>query len=515
MGRILCVWSPSWPIANWRRRNPSDTPAESEPAEEAPFALVETLRGARRLTAVNVAAARLGLHPGQKAAAALAIVPGLVLADADPAADAEALIALGDWCVRYSPAVAADPPDGLFLDIAGVAHLWGGERRMLADLKARLAANGLPVRLAAADTPGAAWALAHHGPDAVVVVPPGRQREMIAPLPPAALRLDPAAAAQIERLGLRTAGQLMDLPRAPLARRFGAAALARIDHALGRSKEALTFRRPPNPWFARLAFFEPISAPEDLARVAHDICLKLCARLEAEGQGARRFELVWHRLDGKAQPVMVGLAAAGRDAPRIARLFAPKLEAVDPGFGVDVATLTAHDVEPLSARQAWLDAHGEAQTGSGLVALVDRLSNRLGDDGVWRAAAVESHIPERAAARTAPLQAAAPAWSPEAPRPLRLFRRPEPVESVMALLPDDPPSHFRWRGRLHRVRHAEGPERIAAEWWKDAIDDVRTDQVRDYYRVEDETGARFWLFRAGLYAAPGDPPKWWLHGLFA
>jgi protein ImuB len=507
MGRILCAWSPSWAIETWRRRNPSAAP------QPEPFALLETVRGVRRLAAADRAALALGLYPGQKATDAKALVPELTTAEAEPEADAAALTALVDWCVRFSPAVAADPPDGLFLDVTGVAHLWGGEADMLADFQRRAAAGGMALRCAVADTPGAAWALAHFGEDRTIA-PPGGQRALLEPLPPAALRLDTDVWAQIERLGLRRLSQLMEIPRGPFARRFGQGAMTRLDQALGREAEALSFRRPPTPWFARLAFAEPISAPEDLARVAADAAAKLCARLEAEGQGARRFELAYHRVDGKALPVAVGLALPGRDAKRIAKLFAPKLEMVDPGFGIEVATIAAFDVEAISGRQGRIDAGREAAVEEGLAPLVDRLVNRLGEERVWRARPAESHVPELAAVRDrpfAPPRTARP-WERETPRPARLFRRPEPVEDVIALTPDDPPSRFRWRGQLVRVRRAEGPERIGEEWWKGDIADVSVGHVRDYYRVEDDEGRRFWLFRAGLYGET--PPKWWMHGLF-
>jgi len=508
MSRILCAWSPTWAIANWRRRNPSDEPAE-------PFALLETVRAVRRLSAVSVEASRLGLRAGQKATDALALIPELVTAEAEPERDADALTALADWCVRFSPAVATDGPDGLFLDITGVDHLWGGERAMLRDLRTRLAAGGLPFRCAIADTPGAAWALVRYAEDAAIA-PPGGQADLLAPLPPAALRLDLEAAAQIERLGLRRIGQIMEIPRAPFGRRFGQGALTRLDQALGRSKEALTFRRPPTPWFARLAFAEPISAPEDMARVTGDVAVRLCALLAAKAHGARRFELCFHRLDGKALPLAIGLSLPGHDPARIAKLFAPRLETIDPGFGIEVVTLMAMAVEPISQRQARLDAERDVTVAEGLSPLIDRLTNRLGEDRVWRATPVESHVPERSVGRARPLAAPAEvrAWDRTAPRPTRLFRRPEPVEAVMALTPDDPPTQFRWRGQVHRVRRAEGPERIGEEWWTGDIDDVRTDHLRDYYRVEDEAGSRFWLFRIGLYGDPDRAPTWWLHGLF-
>ncbi|MEW5684973.1 MAG: DUF6504 family protein [Pseudomonadota bacterium] len=513
MSRILCAWSPLWAIANWRRRNPrTDAPPD---AAHPPFALIATEQQARRLWAVSPEAARLGLRVGQKATDALALVPELASADAEPEADAAALDELVHWCVRFSPAVAADRPDGLFLDISGVAHLWGGEAKLMADFRTRLSGNGLPFRTAIADTPGSAWALAHHGRDGVIA-PPNGQAELLKPLPPSALRITPEAAAQIERLGLRRLEQLMEIPRAPLGRRFGAATLERLDQAMGRLPEALAFRRPPSPHVARLAFFEPISAPEDMTRVTEDVVAKLCARLEAEGRGARRFEIAFHRVDGKAPSLAVGLSLAGREARRIARLFQPKLETVDPGFGIESVTIAAYAVEEVSGRQGQLAASDAAAAEEGLAALVDRLVNRLGPTRVWRAAPVESHVPERSVRPDPPLGAAtvdAPPWDLEAPRPVRLFRRPEPLEQVMALTPDEPPRQFRWRGRLHQVRLAEGPERIGEEWWREKIEDVSTFHVRDYYRVEDQDGARFWLFRAGLYGDAA-PPKWWLHGLF-
>ncbi|MDO8900385.1 MAG: DNA polymerase Y family protein [Phenylobacterium sp.] len=510
---------------NWRRRNPPPAPqappSPSPPggkgrragaAPEAPLALVETSRGTRRLAAVDRAARALGLFPGQKAADALAYVPDLVTAEAEPEADAQALGALVDWCVRFSPAVAPDPPDGLFLDVTGLAHLWGGEAALTADFRRRLARNGLPVVCGVADTPGAAWALARHG-DGAGLCPPGRQGQVLDPLPPSALRISEAACAQLERLGLRKVSEVRRLPRSQLAQRFGLELITRLDQALGEAPEALAFRRPPNPWFDRLILAEPISTPEDLARVCGDIVERLCARLSAEGQGARRFELAYHRVDGRPQTVEVGLAVGAREAARITRLFLPRLDQVDPGFGVEQVTLAAFEVEALSARQAALAPEPVGQSAVEIAPLVDRLANRLGAERVWTSQAVESHVPERAVARRAPFSPEPPArWDPARPRPIRLFRRPEPIEAT-APVPDDPPVQFRWRGQLHRVRLAEGPERIAEEWWKAPIEAASTTHVRDYYRVEDQAGARFWIFRAGLYEA-GAPARWWLHGLF-
>ena len=467
----------------------------------------------RRLAALDAAAVSLGLFVGQKAADASALAPGLVIADAEPEADHVALIALADWCCRFSPAVAVDAPDGLVLDITGVAPLWGGEAAMARDLVQRLAHNRIAARASVAGSPGAAWALARFGPDQAIVEA-GRDAEALAALPVTALRLESAVAAQIVRLGLTTIGRLADLPRDALTRRFGSEIVARLDQALGRAREGMVYRRPPTPWLARLAFAEPISAPEDMARVTADIAALLCARLEAEGRGARRFELTFHRLDGRARPLAIGLALPGRDPRALTRLFAPMLETIDPGFGIEIVTLTADEVEARGASQRRLDQGGDIPPEEGVAPLVDRLVNRLGDEAVWRAEPHPSHAPERAVARRPALSRGSDGagWSADRPRPLRLFRRPEPIEA-MSKVPDDPPAFFRWRGVAHRVRLAEGPERLAEEWWRHPFEDDRPSRIRDYYRVEDDSGARFWLFRDGLYGGE-DLPKWWVHGLF-
>ena len=465
----------------------------------------------RRLYAVDATAAALGLFVGQKATDAMALVPELETAEADPEGDLVALTALADWCVRFSPAVALDPPDGLFLDITGVAHLWGGEAAMLDDLAARLAGAGIAARGAVAESAGAAWALARFGEDRTLAEP-GTEAALLSRLPAQALRLEPETAAQLARLGLARVGLIAALPRDQLARRFGAGVLLRLDQALASAEEALSFRRPPTPWFARLAFAEPISAPDDLARASFDIAAALCRRLAAENRGAGRFELAFHRLDGRAQRLSIGLSLPGREPKAIARLFAPMLETVDPGFGIEVVTLAADRVEARPERQASLETIGTIAPEDGVAPLVDRLANRLGEACVWRAAPHPSHVPERAVKRRAPFAPAAGGdWVKNRPRPVRLFARPEPVEAA-APIPDDPPIFFRWRGRLRRVKRAEGPERIAEEWWRRPPGESDPSHVRDYYRVEDEDGARYWLFRAGLYGA-GEPPKWWLHGL--
>lgn len=465
------------------------------------------------MAAVDEKAAASGLTRGQTVADALALSPALKIAEADPEEDLRALTRLADWCARFSPAVAVDPPDGLFFDIEGCAHLWGCEADMMATLLARLAEQGMAARAAIADTFGAAWALARYGADDSCLSS-GDHAKRLAPLPVAALRLDPAISSSLRRLGLKTIGHLRALPRAAMRKRFGAELLLQLDHALGAEDEALMFRRAPTPWIERRVFAEGLSAPEDMPRVVEDLVRCLCARLEDHGLGARQFEAAFHRIDGEATRRAIRTALSARDPVRLSKLFAPKLETLDPGFGIEVVTLTADSVEPLTVAQSDFVEAAAGARNADLAPLIDRLRNRLGPDRVWRAAPQESHVPERAYTRIFPLALSTGCgWDTGKPRPIRLFQRPEPIDAI-APVPDDPPVMFRWRGQAHRVRRAEGPERIAAEWWRKPWAQNDVDRVRDYYRVEDERGARFWLFRTGLYGGER-PTRWWMHGLFA
>ncbi len=476
---------------------------------------------------VDRAAADAGLHAGMRLADARALCPDLRTAPADPGADRVALERLARWCTRYSPWTACDGADGILIDISGAAHLFacpeqgrrGGEDAMRDDLAARLARMGITARIAIADTAGAAIALARYGKGGIA--PPGALRAAIAGLPVAALRIAEGTAATLERLGLKRIGQLYDLPRANLARRFGRggakaadAVLHRLDQALGRIFEPVDPLAPVPQWRVHRAFPEPVTDGTALARLLMPLCAALAGRLEADGQGARRLSLSIFRVDGTCQSVVVGTHRPSRDAVHLARLFRERLGVIDPGFGIDLMMLSADVVAPLAAAQA--DLTGRAAHALALAELVDRLALRLGAAHIGRIAPYESHVPERAERRVRGL--AAPDWAdaarpPGPARPLRLLPRPEPIE-VMAEVPEGPPRAFRWRCVRHRVARAEGPERIAPEWWRDR---GATAAVRDYYRIEDDAGRRFWVFRAGLYGeeAASGTPRWFLHGLFA
>jgi protein ImuB len=347
-----------------------------------------------------------------------------------------------------------------------------------------------------------------------LVVPEGGARAALAPLPVAALRLPVEIVHDLNRLGLRRVGELYGLPRAPLAPRFGESVARRLDQALGLVREPISPRRPPEPRTERLGFVEPILAAEDLRRGTRLMMERLCRRLERQALGIRRLELACYRVDCRVERAAIGTSRPSRDPSHLLRLIAEKLERIAPGLGIEAMLLQAIEVEALAPDQPGLGRAGVAAPPlDASASLVDRLVNRLGAANVRRLVPFESHLPERAV-RSLPALAEAPAagtWPHGPPRPIRLLERPDPVEAV-APVPDDPPLLFRWRGATYRVRRAEGPERIAAEWWRDPAA-AGDGGVRDYYRVEDEAGRRFWLYRQGLYR-PELPPRWFLHGFF-
>ncbi len=497
MRRVICVFLPTWPTDLWRRRH------GGPPPDEPLVAAVQD--GPRRVvSAADRAARALGLRPGLALAQAQAMVPGLTVIQADPEGDAAALARLAAWCLCYAPLVAADPPDGIWIDVAGAAHLHGGEAALLAHLRRRLGRAGYRVRAALADTPGAAWAAARClGPE--IVLPPGGQRDALLALPLSALRLDRDTVSGLGQLGIARVGQLLEQPSGPLRLRFGEAPARRLAEALGHAPEPLAYLAPPVEHAVRLAFAEPIGAPETLARVAGRLTAMLADTLTRHGLGARRLDLVFRRVDGLDQSVSVGTARPSRDPAHLARLLIERLATIDPGHGLDEARLSAPRVERLEARQ--LAAPGEAPDPDRMAELVDRLVLRLGPGRVFRKSPVESEWPERAVRRVAALSpATGVTWPADLPRPGRLLPAPEPV-AVLAALPDAPPSAFTWRGTRRRVARADGPERIFGEWW---LSDDEVSATRDYYRVEDESGARYWLFRDSLTR---DGARWWLHGL--
>jgi len=476
-------------------------------------------QGGVRLVAVNGAARRCGLTAGELLANARSKTGDLQVRDADPAADCAALRKLGFWCLRYTPTVmvwdGASGADGLFLDIAGTAHLFGGEAVLLADLAGRLRAFGLIPRLAVAGTAGAAWAVARFGERECAIVPSGGEEKALRDLPLAGLRLSAQTQLLLRRLGFRRIGDLMRQPRAPLAARFGGDLLLRLDQALGRAPEPLSPLVSPPAYRAHVLFAEPIGSEAHVIEGARRLLVELSEDLARNGAGARQLRLLLFRLDGKVLSLTVGLAAPSRDVAHMTGLIALRLDRLpnwlEADCGFDAMSLHVLLAEPMAERQALFVVDDEAAADLGLARLIDRLEQRLGRAAVRRLHPRQSHIPERAVVLK-PAGDALPDWTavrPVGARPLLLLPRPEATE-VVALVPEGPPRQFRWRGVLHHVADAEGPERIAPEWWRRG----EGEPERDYYVVEDMAGRRFWLYRAGRYGA-GVTPSWFVHGVFA
>ncbi len=550
--RILSLWFPRLAAERALRLRREALPL--------PFAIVGDQNGAQVLTSLNPEAEAAGLRLGQPLRDATAMCPGLLTKPADPLAEADFLTVLRRWAGKFSPWVAEEPPASLVVDLTGCAHLFGGEAQLLAEVEQDCAGLGLSVRAGVADTRGAAWALARFAGrrsepartgDAIdqearatrsravkrrgwerggnapggavsnftpqgVIAAPGQARQALARLPLAALRLTPDAVEGLTRLGLSRVEDVMDLPRAALARRFGTGTLARVDQALGLEPEPVAPSRAPLHFAARLTFPEPIGLGGDIAAGLDRLLPTLCARLQSAGRGARRVRMQGFRTDGVIARIEVGLARPANEPDRIRPLLLLKLDQIDPGFGIDCLRLEALETEPVYAVQhrGHADASAAASArqieDTALVDLIGKLGARLGTEAVMRLHPAASHIPEKAALTLAA------AWSdphpapwPEAraPRPLMIFR-PEPVGA-----PEDdptPPARFRWRRRDLATRVAVGPERITPEWWLD--DPEWRSGPRDYWRIEVEGGERLWLY----YAHGGDiSGGWFCQGAFA
>lgn len=475
-----------------------------------------------RLATLDAAALAIGLTPGMTLADARAREPDLAVFEADPHADQDWLERLSDGCARYTPSVAIDAPQGLMLDISGCAHLWDGEEALASAAAERLERHGVRVRHAIAGTPEAAHALARFPSG-----PAPDEDAAVRRLPVEALRLEPESALALRRAGLRTLGDLAARPPAALAARFGEEAIDALHALLGLGHRPLAPRRARPAIRIERRFAEPMGSTAYALRILAEMVAEASERLAERGQGGRRFEALFFRSDGLAFPLRVETGLPIREVPAIMRLFQEKIDSLsdplDPGFGFDMLRLAVPAADPLAPTQLALEG-GEARKEESVAALVDRLSIRAGRARVQRLVPNDSHIPEQAQLALPAIEVRAPAsWATQAEpgdppmRPLHLFDPPQPIE-VMAQVPDGPPHRFRWRRTLHEVTRYEGPERIAPEWWRakdGAIEGESVGRTRDYYRVEDARGRRYWIFRYGLYGAEATHPGWYMHGLFA
>ncbi len=533
--RYLALWFPFLPTDRLRRQGRVPvTGARGEPAPDRrgaqsplpsacdgggqiPLVLVEKQKGALRLADCDQRAVALGLTCGLTLADARARIPDLLVIDAEPEADRRFLDRLAAYCERFTPLVALDEPHGLILDITGCAHLFGGEAALFEGIRQRMRRSGFSLRAAVAGTPEAARAVSRFGPGGLVA--PDTDAQATRPLPVASLGVPAETVLALSRAGLKTIADLADRPSSGLSARFGEAIATRLRRTLGHEDARITPLRPPPDCVVERHFAEPLLNAQGLEAVVTRLIGEAARLLEQRGEGGRAFEISFFRTDGAVRRLGLETGRPSRDAKAILRLYRERIDTLadplDPGFGFDAVRLAVPVCEPLNETQASLD--GRAIEDEAVADLVDRLVTRFGRDRVLRFVAEDSHDPCREAravsATTPPDHAIAwPTPEPNAPpsRPLQLFEPPQPIETL-AQVPDGPPLRFRWRRVLHEIARAEGPERIAPEWWRDGP----AEPTRDYYRVEDAQGRRFWLFRAGLYERDDGPPRWFLHGLFA
>jgi protein ImuB len=490
--------------------------ASLDAPDDLPLVIVEKTNNALRLVSADPAALDLGIGAGLTLGDARVRVPALAVAEANPAADLAQLERLADWCERYTPLVALDPPGGLVLDITGCAHLFGGEASMRGDLCIRIEEFGFKTRAAIAGTPDTARALALFSN--LAVVPTGGDAAAVRPLPIGALGISPDVVTRLARAGLKTIADVADRPRAPLVARFGEELLARLERALGQEDIRITPRRPLPICMSERRFSEPITNADYIRSILRRLAIDAARILELRGEGGRHFEASFFRADGELRRIAVDTAMPQRDPDVVTALFERRLESLvdplDPGFGFDLIRLTVVTAETLVATQNAFDREDRKEEAS---ALTDRLGAQFGPASVLHFMPRNTHIPERAARNTLIAMNAETslewhsivAGEPPA-RPLYLFNPPQPIETL-AEVPDGPPLRFRWRRVLHEVTLAEGPERISPEWWQSTDDEL----TRDYFRIEDSRGRRFWVFRHGLYERDTASPRWFIHGLFA
>jgi protein ImuB len=505
MRRVVSLFLSTWSTDRVRRQL-----GGAAPPADTPLVLVGREGRRRVVLAADAVAQRAGLHVGMPVTTAQILVPGLVVRNADPPADAAALDRLALWMLRYAPIVASDPPDGVVIDATGAAHLHGGEEAMVRAMVERLAASGYTARAALADSWDAAHAFVRYVARPVIVVPTGESAKAVLDLPVAALRLPRDMVEDLRVLGFERIGELADKPRAPLTLRFGPELCGCLDRAMGRASQPIDPVRSADIIEVRRNFAEPIAAPETIARYTEKLVIKLCEALEAKGLGARRLDLLFYLVDNGIEAIRIGTALPVRDAKRLTRLLCDKIETIDPGFGIETMRLAATLAEPLPPKQTNFSLTEEAE--ADVSGLIDVLANRVGHSQLYRFAPVASDVPERSVRRIAPLAPeTGETWPDRWPRPARLLPIPEPIEAI-ALLPDHPPVTFTWRGIRRHVHRADGPERIFGEWWKR---DAERRSVRDYFQVEDEAGERFWIYRSGdgEDGATGSH-RWFLHGIF-
>ena len=497
--RFLTIWFRYLETDYFTRRQPS--------LQHIPFVLSSPDHGRMMVTAINKSAQQDGIYIGMTVADARACNPSLAIMNDQSELALKVLTGIAGWCIRFTPAAAVDPPDGLTLDISGCAHLWGGEKQYLADIHNRLKAFGYDVRLAIADTIGAAWAVTRYAKE-IFIIEKDQQKSAIVSLPVNALRLENETAERLEKLGLRRVSDFIDMPRPSLRRRFGLQLLQRLDQALGVEEEWILPVQPIEPYQERLPCLEPIVTATGIEMALQKLLDIVCSRLQQQQKGLRMASFKGYRIDGKMVQIEIGTNRPTCHTKHLFKLFEIKIETLEPAAGIELFTLDASGIEDLPPQQEKLWDDKQELNDIALSELLDRIGGKIGADRIHRYMPDEHYWPERSFKPAISLdEKLQTTWRLDRPRPLQLLAKPDPIE-VTAPIPDYPPMLFRYKGQLHKIVKADGPERIEQEWW------IQEGQHRDYYAVEDEAGRRYWLFRSGHYDA-SQSFQWFLHGFFA
>ncbi len=497
--RFVTIWFPHLKTDWFTIRQPL--------LQDQAFVLAFPDHGRMMVGAANIHSEQQGIHYGMALADARVLLPSLYYFDDRPRLPAYLLKKMAEWCIRFAPVVAVDEPDGIILDASGCAPLWGSDAAYLTDIYNRFIKRGYDIRLSMADTIGAAWAMTRFGPRQSII-PPGEQMSALLSLPPASLRLEPGVPERLQKLGIRQIGNLIGISRSALRRRFGELLLLRLDQALGSEAEIIQPVEPILPFVERLPSLEPIVTATGIEIALERLLETLCKRLQQEGKGLRTASFNCYRVDGRIEKIEIGTNRASHNPRHLSKLFSIRLPDIEPALGIELFILEALKTEECPPIQEKLWVSGKGWEDAGLLELMDRLSNKMGSQAIHRYLPAEHHWPERSYQQAATLsEKKMIAWKDDQPRPIQILSKPQPIE-VSAPIPDYPPMLFRYKGKLHIIKKADGPERIEREWW---LDDG---PHRDYYIVEDERGQRYWLFRSGHYSIE-KKDQWFLHGFFA
>lgn len=492
-------------VSIWFRHLTTDWFTLRQPQlKNVPFVLRASSHNKIIITAANASAEAKGIHTGMTLADARAVLPDLEVQDDKPDLIEKLLTRLAEWCIRFTPVVAVDLPDGLLLDVTGCSHLWGGDFLYVQDIIRKLQARGYDIRAAIADTIGTAWAVARYGNESFVIEN-NQHVEALLSLPPEALRLDTAVIERLHKLGLHRIKQFINMPRPSLRRRFGQHFITQLDKAMGQAIEMLEPVHPLEPYQERLPCLEPIVTAIGIEIALKQLLETLCHRLLQEQKGLRTAIFKCYRVDGKTQQVCIGTNRPTHHVSHLFKLFELNIATIEPDMGIELFVLEAPKVEDYFPHQEKMWEAAGGLHDARLTELLDKLANKIGMESIHRYIPDEHYWPERSFKQAISIQENAAVWPSNKLRPLQVLARPERIE-VTAPIPDYPPMLFRRNGKIHQIVKADGPERIEQEWW------LQQGQHRDYYHVEDEEGHRYWLFRLGHY--DDKVYQWFLHGMF-